>query len=488
MKVALKFILAIVVVLAAIRSVEGFLTVRRETDRLNEAIERDARLFGRILRTSVRSAWQANGRERALSMIEAMNVGRHPMHMSWVPFEGSNGLRTRLDPDSLSKLADGETVSLRRHHGEQGEVQYFFLPIDVPEADGAIQMAEPLADRSRYVRHALIRELVAGGFVVVGSGAAVILLGIFVIGQPLSRLRERINEIGDGQLGKRLELGGHDELSALADGLNDMCGKLVGARQREHAETQKRIAAMEQMRHMDRLTTIGRLASGVAHELGTPLNVISGRADMISDGTIPLGSQDIQTNAATIKSQADRMTQIIRHLLDFARQRPPERVKVSGEEVVRQAVELVDCLGYRGKVRVQMPQPGTSLIAKMDPVQMQQVMTNLIENALQAMPEGGEAVVSVETVDDADPPTGVTVSSGRFLQITVEDQGEGIAEDNLQNVFDPFFTTKDVGEGTGLGLSVTYGIVREHGGWIDVSSRVGEGSCFVVYLPQEDLQ
>ncbi|MFP4105372.1 MAG: sensor histidine kinase [Phycisphaerae bacterium] len=483
----MKFILAIVIVLAAIRTVEGFLTVRRETARLDEAIERDARLFGRILRTSVRSAWIANGRERALSMIEAMNVGRHPMHMSWVPFDGSDGLNARLDRNSLSKLAEGETVSLRRHRGEEGEVQYFFLPIDVPEADGAIQLAEPLADRSRYVRHALVREFAAGGAVVVGSGAAVILLGMFVIGRPLSRLRERVNEIGDGQLGKRLKLGGRDELSALADGLNDMCARLVAAREREQAETQKRIAAMEQMRHMDRLTTIGRLASGIAHELGTPLNVISGRADMISDGTIPLGSQDIQTNAVTIKSQADRMTQIIRHLLDFARQRPPERVKVSGEEVVRQAVELVDCLGYRGKMRVQTAQPGTSLIAKMDPVQMQQVMTNLIENALQAMPEGGEAVVSVEAVDNAAAPTGVTVSSDRFLQITVEDQGEGIAAENLPNVFDPFFTTKDVGEGTGLGLSITYGIVREHGGWIEVFSRLGEGSRFVVYLPQEDL-
>jgi two-component system, NtrC family, sensor kinase len=486
-KVALKFILAILCVLAVIRTAEGFLTVQRETARLDAAIERDARLFGRILRTSVRSAWMANGRDRALSMVEAMNVGRHPIHMSWVPLEGADGLRTRLDPDSLSKLADGETVSRRRGHDTQGEVQYFFVPIDVPEASGAIQLAEPLADRSRYVRHALVRELVAGGFVVVGSGAAVILLGIFVIGRPLSRLRERVNEIGDGQLGKRLDPGGHDELATLADGLNDMCAKLVGAREREHAETQKRIAAMEQMRHMDRLTTIGRLASGIAHELGTPLNVISGRADMISDGTISLGSQAIQTNAATIKSQADRMTQIIRHLLDFARPRPPERVKVSGVEVVRQAVELVDCLGYRGNVRVRTAPPGPSLIAKMDPVQMQQVMTNLIENALQAMPEGGEAVVLVESVDDAALPAGVTASRGRFLQITVEDQGEGIAEEHLQNVFDPFFTTKDIGEGTGLGLSITYGIVREHGGWIDVSSRVGEGSRFVVYLPQEAL-
>ncbi|MFO7905570.1 MAG: ATP-binding protein [Pirellulaceae bacterium] len=487
MKLTLKFVLAIFLVLAAIRAVEGFLTVQRETARLDAAIERDARLFGRILRTSVRSAWTANGRERALSMIDAMNVGRHPMHLSWVPLEGTRGLKTRLDSDSLAKLTSGETVSMRQRRGKQGEVQYFFVPIDVPEASGAIQLAEPLAERSRYVRHALVREIIAGGIVVLGSGAVVILLGIFVIGRSLSRLRERVNEIGEGRLSERLELGGRDELSALAEGLNDMCAKLTAARDREHAETQKRIAAMEQMRHMDRLTTIGRLASGIAHELGTPLNVISGRADMISDGTIPLGSKNIQTDAATIKAQAERMTQIIRHLLDFARQRPPERIEASGEEVVRQAAELVTCLGYRAKVRFETVSPAASLVAKMDPVQIQQVMTNLIENALQAMPEGGETVVMVESVN-AEPPGSVDASSGRFLRITVEDQGDGIAEENLPNVFDPFFTTKDVGKGTGLGLSIAYGIVREHGGWIDVSSHVGEGSRFTVYLPQEELR
>lgn len=485
MKLTLKFVLALFLVLAAIRTGEGFLTVQRETARLDEAIDRDARLFGRILRTSVRSAWTTNGREQAIAMIDAMNVGRHPMHISWVPLIGEGGLNRRLDDASLAKLISGETVSLREHRDEQGQVQYFFVPINLPEATGAIRMAEPLADRSRYIRHALIRELAAGGIVVLGSGTAVILLGTFVIGRPLSRLRERVDQIGEGRLDERLRLGGHDELSALADGLNDMCSKLATARQREQAETQKRIAAMEQMRHMDRLTTIGRLASGIAHELGTPLNVISGRAGMISDGTIPLGSSDIQTNAATIRSQADRMTRIIRHLLDFARQRPPERVGVGGGEIVRQAVELVDCLGYSGKVRVEIPDNAATLTASMDPVQMQQVMTNLIENALQAMPAGGETVVSVESVRAA-PPAGIVTSAERFLRITVEDEGEGIGADNLANIFDPFFTTKNVGEGTGLGLSITYGIVREHGGWIDVASRPGEGSRFAVYLPQED--
>ncbi|MFW6171416.1 MAG: sensor histidine kinase, partial [Planctomycetota bacterium] len=294
-----------------------------------------------------------------------------------------------------------------------------------------------------------------------------------------------INRIGEGNLSEQVALRSRDELSALAEGLNDMCARLSAAREREHAETQKRISAMEQMRHMDRLTTIGRLASGIAHELGTPLNVIGGRAGMISDDAIPLGCPEIQTNAHTIKSQADRMTQIIRHLLDFARQRPPKRIEVNGEEVVRHAVELVSCLGYTAKVQVQSRDDSASLVARMDPVQMQQVMTNLIENALQAVLEARVVLVTIESTTIT-PPADVGGAPGRFLRIAVQDDGAGIAEEDLPNVFDPFFTTKDVGQGTGLGLSITYGIVREHGGWIDVESKLGVGSRFTVYVPQEE--
>ncbi len=485
MRVAVKFVLAVVLTLVVVRSLEGMLTVQRETARLDATIERDAELLGRMLKTSVRNAWQSNGRKRALDLIEAMNVGGHPIHLSWAPFEGEDALADRLEADALAKLASGDTVAVRKQHVEKGAVQYFFVPLDLPEADGAIRMTEALEDRSRYVQHALIRELVAGTIVVLSSGAAIIVLGVFVIGRPLTRLQERIRRIGEGDLSARVVLRGRDEFSALAEGLNETCARLAASQERERAETAKRLAAMEQMRHMDRLTTIGRLASGVAHELGTPLNVVCGRAGMICDGTIPLGSEEVRRNAQTILTQADRMTKIIRRLLDFARQRPPKRVAADGGKVVRQAVDLVECLGYTAKVRVEPVGAPPSLVTKMDPVQIQQVMTNLIDNALQAMPQGGYATVRLESITTRSPE-GIESPDGRFLRITVEDQGVGIAQEDLPSIFDPFFTTKDVGQGTGLGLSIAYGIIREHGGWIDVASKIDRGSRFTVYLPQEE--
>ncbi len=486
MKVTLKLLLVLIVVHFVIRSFEGFLTVQRETNRLNADIKRDGRLLEKIVNTSVQSTWLSNGRDQALELIEDFNLDEHPIRISWKPFKGNDGLDNQLDEDSLTKLKHGDTLALRQRRTKRGEVQYYFIPVDIPQADGVIQLAETLKERSRYLQNAWIREAVAGSLVFLISGSVMLLLGFVIIGRPLSKLQERVKRIGQGDMGGWLMLRGHDELSALARGLNDMCAKLHRAWEREITETKKRIAVMEQMRHMDRLTTIGRLASGVAHELGTPLNVISGRADMIIDSAVDSKVGHIQENAKTIKSQAIRMTNIIRHLLDFARQRPPKRVKTKGYDVVRQAVELVSCLGYKANVRTEPPEDSSSLLVNVDPVQIQQVVTNLIENALQAMPEGGDVLVSVKS-EPANPPDGVESHKGCFLQIIVKDNGIGINEEHLSKIFDPFFTTKDVGQGTGLGLSITYGIVREHGGWIDVISEAGKGSCFTVYIPQENL-
>ena len=123
-------------------------------------------------------------------------------------------------------------------------------------------------------------------------------------------------------------------------------------------------------------------------------------------------------------------------------------------------------------------------MARANSDEIQQVLMNLIVNALQAMPQGGTVEVSLRKAHKAHPQR-VGASEGMWLCLSVRDDGEGISEEDLGHLFDPFFTTKDVGEGTGLGLSIAYGIVREHGGWIEVKSELGKGSCFYIYLPQE---
>jgi signal transduction histidine kinase len=168
------------------------------------------------------------------------------------------------------------------------------------------------------------------------------------------------------------------------------------------------------------------------------------------------------------------MTAIIRQLLDFARRRTLRPSDVELGEPVRETLALVSALAARQQVSLRHVPRGSAL-ARVDPVQLQQVLTNLVVNAVQAMPDGGE--VRIETgQEDAEGLAGAAY-------VRVIDRGTGIAPEALPRIFEPFFTTKDVGQGTGLGLAVAHGIVEEHGGRIEVHSELGKGSTFTVRLP-----
>jgi signal transduction histidine kinase len=234
---------------------------------------------------------------------------------------------------------------------------------------------------------------------------------------------------------------------------------------REQAE---RRLAVEQLRHAERLNVIGTMAAGVAHELGTPLGVIAGSAELIDVGE--LDRARLHELSRRILRQTERMSAIIQHLLDFGRRGGGRRTLAELGAVVRAAAELTATLARQRGVRVQLevaPAPTPVLV---NPSEIEQVVSNLVVNAIQASPEGSVVIARAGRDGDA-------------AVIAIEDRGHGIEPDALPRIFDPFFTTKGVGEGTGLGLSVSYGIVRDHGGTIDVTSEPGVGTCFTVRLP-----
>ncbi len=236
-----------------------------------------------------------------------------------------------------------------------------------------------------------------------------------------------------------------------------------------------------QLRHADRLKTVGTLASGVAHELGTPLNVVSARAEMIAEGQTT--TDDAKTYAKAIMGAADRMAKIIRQLLQFARQTSAQKAPCDLAAIARETAELLKPLANRRSAQIVCAKSSVEASLDADSSQLQQVIMNLVINAIQAMPAGGEVTLHVDEATLV-PPIDLGSKEARFLRLRVEDRGGGIEEANIAHVFEPFFTTKEVGEGTGLGLAVAYGIVRDHGGWIAVTSKVGLGSTFSVYLPR----
>jgi signal transduction histidine kinase len=271
----------------------------------------------------------------------------------------------------------------------------------------------------------------------------------------------------------RLPATARDEIGALGREMNRMGERLEQA-------TRAKAEALEQLRHADRLSTVGKLAAGIAHELGTPLNVIAARAKQVRTGAAQ--GDKARSAAEIIETQCRDMTRIIRQLLDFARPRPARRVPQDLGELARGTLEaLAPLAGSRGvMLRFQASAP---LHASVDPGQVRQVLVNLVMNAVQASPRNERVTVTVDTVDAA-PPSAPGTPPMPCARVTVEDRGPGIPAEVRARLFEPFFTTKDVGEGTGLGLSVAHGLAQEHGGWIAVDSEPGRGSRFSLLLPR----
>lgn len=240
-------------------------------------------------------------------------------------------------------------------------------------------------------------------------------------------------------------------------------------------------ALQEQLRHADRLSTVGRVASAIAHELGTPLNVVAGRAAMIASET---DDSELVQHATIIREQSQRMTAIIRDLLDFSRRRGPQRADTRIAEVMDQATTLLEPIAENRGVTIEVEDLG-DMTASIDVNKTLQVLTNLMMNAVQAMPDGGTMRIGAQT-RRIDAPKNDHAEPGEFIALAIADEGVGMPAETLEQVFKPFFTTKKEGRGTGLGLYVCQGIVREQAGWIEAESEVGVGSTFTVYLPRED--
>lgn len=234
-------------------------------------------------------------------------------------------------------------------------------------------------------------------------------------------------------------------------------------------ESEQRRADMEAtLRHADRLATIGQLAAGVAHELNEPLGNVLGFAQLA------LKAQDVpaqvRADLTRITEAALRGREIIRKLLVFARQSPASKQPTKLNSIVEEAMFLLEAGCENPGVRF-VRELGAGLPdVEADPVQIRQVVTNLVINAMQAIHDTGSVTVRTEAEHDA-------------VVLSVHDTGTGMTPEVLRRVFDPFFTTKDVGQGTGLGLAVVQGIVAGHGGTIDVTSEPGAGSVFRVRLP-----
>ncbi|HEX6183134.1 MAG TPA: ATP-binding protein [Pyrinomonadaceae bacterium] len=292
-------------------------------------------------------------------------------------------------------------------------------------------------------------------------------LVIRVISRPLRRLTEAAVDVAGGAYGTQVELKSNDEVGLLADSFNEMSRKM--------AEDIERLRALnEHLVRTEKLAAAGALAAGVAHEVNNPLASISSLIQILQSRRLNEENEaETREMLRLASTQIARISQVLRDMMDFARQRPPERAPLDLARVVESSLRLAGFDKGFKRLRVTTDFDPRAPRVSADADQLQQVFLNLLLNARDAMPDGGDLRLTLSHDAQANE-----------VSVEVADTGHGIPEEVLPRVFDPFFTTKGAGRGTGLGLAVCYGIVTAHGGRIEVGPGAGgPGTSVRVSLP-----
>jgi len=335
------------------------------------------------------------------------------------------------------------------------------------------------------------------------SVSLILALLIYVlVDRPIGKLARVVSNAAEGRLDSRVDIASRDELGKLSKGFNMMMDKVTHFNQElqervksaveecrrfnvelmkvnRHLEKANRELqkSQEQIIQSEKMFAVGQLASGVAHEINNPLGSILTyiklaikKLDNYSSDSNILEISQLKKYMATVEGEVNRCKVITRSLLDFSRVREPEMNVVDINDILNNALELVE--HQLSEQRINLVKKVGSSTSKIvaDSHQIQQVFINIILNAIHAMSEGGILEIT-------------TRKRSKSAEIVFKDSGCGIVDEDLPRIFTPFFTTKKVGEGTGLGLSVAYGIIENHGGEIIVKSKTGEGTTVIIMLP-----
>lgn len=400
------------------------------------------------------------------------------------------------------KMGQLGTVMGLRSNGEEFPIEAAISHITVEHQKYYTVILRDITERQQVehlVRHSeeRYRRLIAispyailvnrGDRVLFANDQAIKLFGAVkaeeILGRPVmdlfhpdyhAAIRERIHELVEGRAQvpmleeKIVTLSGRSvDTEVSAARFVDEEGPAILVMLRDISE-RKRL--QEQLRKTERIAELGTVASGMAHEIGTPMNVILGRAEYLMDRVT---DEPIKKGLRTIIVQVERITRVMNQLLSFARRKPPERVALDLKQVVEDSLEMFHERLGRNQIQVALQSADPCPMVLADADQMSQVMINLIMNAVHAMPDGGTLRASL-------------VPGEQMVKLTVGDTGHGIPREVITKIFDPFFTTKEFGKGTGLGLTVVKGIIEEHQGSIAVESHEGMGTTFTILLPTAD--
>jgi signal transduction histidine kinase len=332
-----------------------------------------------------------------------------------------------------------------------------------------------LNSRRGQIEHDAAGALGQALYQVGGATALAILLSLSValalaclISRPIKRLTETMRLLASGDL----------TIESRNSERKDEIGVMMAALHTLRESAVEAVRAAQQRQHSQKLEALGTLAGGIAHDLNNALVPMA--LAKVTARRLPEGGRD-RANLDIISRAAERGRDLVKQILAFSRKEKAERQPVGLADLARETLRMMRA-SMPSTVQI-VPQIATVPMMIGDPGQLQQVLVNLLTNAAQAIGDEMGSITVTVRCRAAETLVGGGNRPGEDIVLIVEDTGKGIDDTVRARIFDPFFTTKPVGEGTGLGLSVVHGIVAEHGGRIEVSSRAGEGSRFTVYFP-----
>ena len=488
-----RLVILLAALLMAVTGAYDYHHLVQERDRAITQAGEDVRVFAETLAVAIRKNVRRSGTTTELQGLLDGILARPGLMLVAVFDPSGRVVVSTAVPEARPPAVDAAIdTALRRR-----EPASFTLPTGSPQLrvirpfrwlddrTAAVEVRQSLADIEQDFTRSRKDVIVSRLVVLLLFVVSIVAVTRWSIARPVRALIRGARAIAEGDLSQRIDVTRSDEVGELAREFSRMAASLSTARQALLAESEARLGLEREVHQAQRLAAVGMLAAEVAHEIGTPLNVISGRAEILD--RILAADLPGRRHLDVILRQTERITGIIRALLDYTRPRRPAR---RPEAVVPLLARVADVLAGRDRakgVRLRLDLPWDLPFVLGDAEQLQQLFLNLLTNAFDASPAGAEVRVSAG-------PTPVLPEEGRVgivrgkadepsLPIHIVDTGPGMDAERLAHVFEPFFSTKKLCRGTGLGLPIVEEIVRAHGGSVEMLSIPGHGTEVIVRLP-----
>jgi signal transduction histidine kinase len=454
----------------------GVVYVRAEERSMRASEAREAMLLANSLQTAFENALRDRQLQDVAETLEALShvdpsVGIFVFDDAGTLVSASSGATATTDThriESAARARPHPIVEFVEGREDSKLILGVRLRDETPSSPSAIVLEKPLSgmeDELRAMRRAI--GLTVAAFVAI-VGALSWAIARTYVGKPLATLVSNMRRVREGDLGIERAVGGDDEVGATRFEFQNLVDALARERERADLEFEARRRMERGLQHADKLITLGQLSAVLAHEIGSPLQVLEGRARALIKHA---GDEHATRRTAEILvQQTTRIARIVEQKLSITRRKPPMRSAIDAAAPVRAVVALVELEARRRRVAIDLATPGRT-DAYADADQLQQVALNLVRNALDASPPESRIRVDVGGDDEV-------------LEVRVSDEGSGVPEPLRSKLFDAFFTTKISSGGSGLGLLVVRSIVQEHGGTVRFDSYGPPGCTVTVRIPR----